>query len=373
MVRMRGVIACLVLVGVAHASTVRVGFADRVPAVTLAADGFGCATDLETARQIAAAQRLRGAVHIQAVADGLLVGGQHFTTNQLWCHTNTGSFAVAGRSATEVLQVRTQPGATPPQLSVLSILPLEAYLTGVVGAEMQADWPAEALKAQAIVARSYTLAKVRRADAAAWFDVAADTSDQVYSGAAPDTRVADAVAATAGQTLTDAQGAPFLPHYHSCCGGQTSAAHTIWPDASPTETSVTDRWCARCPHTNWTYTVSAAALHQALERGGYGTATVQRIAGDAPRGGRHTTMTLTTDGTPLTLPANRFRQLLGYEHVKSTNFTIRATRSGWRLHGRGFGHGAGLCQWGAKAQAAAGRTAEQILQFYYPGSIGSKL
>lgn len=363
-------LVCAIRYGSAAEPTVRVALLLDQPGITLAGTAFGCATDPAAALQIPAVNQLHHATVIRAVAGGLQVGQQIFSSATLWCYDAGHALYANTTALPDTVQLIAQLDQTPPSITIVATLLLEAYVAGVVGSEMQAGWPLEALKAQAIIARSYTVAKLQQATPPSKdYDLTADTGDQMFSGRPPDPTVLRAVTETTGQLVRDAQQRIFLPHYHSCCGGHTVPAQHVWPEAAALEQTVRDPYCARCPAIQWRLQISHAQLAAALEKGGYITPPVTKISGDArEKNARQGIITLETAGAPLSLPANTFRRILGFDQLKSTQITIRATRTGWQFAGTGYGHGVGLCQWGAKAQAEQGRTAAQILEFYYPGS-----
>jgi len=238
------------------------------------------------------------------------------------------------------LHTRTRDGATEAWLEV----PLDAYLAGVVLAEIGADAPQAALEAQAIVSRTLAVLGRDRHPEGPW--ILCDlTHCQSFRGAVDDRDVWQAVGSTAGQILTAAGVAAEAP-FHSTCGGHTLDAWDVWggepshlegaPDLRPDGTP----WCSESPHGAWTAAVAAAGLPD-------------------PR-----------------TEAENFRTEVGRRHgwnlVKSNRFDVieLAWREEpiWLCEGRGLGHGVGLCQQGAIARARAGATAAEILRAYFPAA-----
>jgi stage II sporulation protein D len=167
-----------------------------------------------------------------------------------------------GRPYRGALVVRARGG----RLSVVNELELERYLRGVVPYEMPHDWPREALRAQAVVARSYALATRKPGRL---FDLMADERSQVYGGVRAETRETDAaVAATAGRVLLW-RGRVATTFYHSTSGGRTAAIRDVWPAAAavPYLRSVRDPYDASSPHHDWgPFVLTRAQLAKALHR-----------------------------------------------------------------------------------------------------------
>ena len=146
---------------------------------------------------------------------------------------------------------------------VINVLPLERYLRGVVPWEMPHRWNAEALKAQAVAARSYALATLKHGQG---FDLYADTRDQVYGGIRAESDATNkAVGATAGEVLTW-DGRPALTYYFSTSGGRTATARDSmpWAPSVPYLVSVSDPYDSLSPHHSWAYTFAKPRLAQLL-------------------------------------------------------------------------------------------------------------
>jgi len=245
------------------------------------------------------------------------------------------------------------PGRT--GLQAVNVLPLEAYLEGVLGGEMPPSFPAEALKAQAVAARTYALSrKLEQYDQP--FHLGSSVLSQVYQGlAAVDPRTQAAVRATRGQVLTWML-QPIEAYFHASCGGRTESGLDALGRDLPYLQSV-DCPCGHLPQTSWSLTLSQGDL-SAL---GAARGAALKVQGRSPTG-RARSVAL----GPRTVDAVWFRERLGYGRLKSLTFDVSRGRQGWRLDGHGFGHGAGLCQWGARVYAEKGWDYLRILAHYYP-------
>ncbi|HEX8823299.1 MAG TPA: SpoIID/LytB domain-containing protein [Archangium sp.] len=243
-------------------------------------------------------------------------------------------------------------------LQLINVIPLEDYLAAVLGSEMPVSFPLEALKAQAVAARTYALQKKLETYGSP-FHMGSSVLHQVYGGLnREDARTRSAVEATRGEVLTH-ELAPIEAYFHSSCGGRTESGLAALQRDLPYLQAV-DCPCGRLPASRWSATVSDAELRAALGQPTEGFRVTSRT--DTHRVNR----VVTASGSSLDGAA--LRRKLGYTKLKSLGFEVERTSSGWHFIGRGYGHGAGLCQWGAKALADEGLAYRDILQHYYPGT-----
>ena len=159
---------------------------------------------------------------------------------------------------------------------VVDELPLETYLVGLINAEINSKWPIEAIKAQAVVARTFALKKSEERRGKL-FDVRADVSDQVYPGSSlEDQESYAAVSATHGQILTY-RGEIIQAYYHSTCGGRTASSLEVWGKEHPYLRGVECKWCVDSPRYFWKLTSSGRKIGQALRRKGINVGNVTSI------------------------------------------------------------------------------------------------
>lgn len=244
-------------------------------------------------------------------------------------------------------------------LTLVNVIALEDYLTAMVGSEMPASFPLEALKAQAVAARTYALHK-KLASYGALFHMGSSVLHQVYNGVSrEDPRTREAVEATRGEVLTfDLE--PAETYFHASCGGQTENGKEALGRELPYLKSVRCG-CHQVPASRWEADLSAEEVKHLLGA----KASQVAVEGRSPTGRARW---LTVDGKRK-LDAVSFRAKAGYGSVRSLGFELTAKRDGGlHLKGKGFGHGAGLCQWGAKVAAEDGWDYRRILQHYYPGT-----
>ncbi len=252
-------------------------------------------------------------------------------------------------------------------MAVVNVLPLESYLIGLVNGEISSQWAMEAVMAQVIAARTFALYRMGQNDEV--YDVSADVADQVYLGpGAEDDRAARAVRKTRGKALY--YGDELVPaFYHSSCGGRTAGAEEVWGRPHPALVSVLCGDCAEAPNAQWDLILSGGEIQRVLN-GLYPDAGAVRSLGIHRRtaSGRVATLFFLTGRTRVLVDGRDFRSEVGNTRLKSTLYTISGVDGGVRFSGRGYGHGVGMCQWGAKGAAERGLDHEQILGRYYRGA-----
>ncbi len=270
------------------------------------------------------------------------------------------------------------------KLNAINVIDIEDYLRGVVPYEIGKldESKFEALKAQAVAARTYAY-KHFDSRVAQGFDVYADTRDQVYKGLHSATALTDkAVRETEGVVMTY-NGEFITAYYHSTCGGETEGVVT-WgrpdhpylknkPDLRPDGTP----WCHESNYTEWTREFTEDELRDLFQiNAKEAKANVPSFSSiksmhiqDTLKSGRIHTLVIETNNGSFTAKADKIRWLFkrGGTILPSSFFRIHKNGNEWILKGKGFGHGVGLCQMGARARAQAGQSYIQILTHYYPG------
>ena len=253
------------------------------------------------------------------------------------------------------------------RLQVLNVLPLEEYLLGVVPLEMPHLFPLEALKAQAIAARSWTV-RNRRKHEAGGADVCDGTHCQIYGGVTAERASTTlAVQSTAGLILVNGD-APVDGVYTADCGGQPAPNSANVPPADRDESG--KDYCAANPAHHWSLSFTFLEVWQAAgekdseQKLPKGEVDVQIVQTDAS--GRVATLRMRCGEQVRESSGIRLRHRLS---LPSTLFSVRLDQGNTVVfEGCGSGHGSGLCQWGAAGRARAGQKAEDILQAYYPGA-----
>jgi len=258
-------------------------------------------------------------------------------------------------------------------VDLVVVTDLEAYLPGVLAKEMGAAFPAAALRAQAVAARTYALDVMRGRGRKEGYDLRDDTSDQAYAGlveasGGPLTR---AVAATRGMVLTF-RSAPFRAYYSSTCGGHTADKVEVFGGPPfPPLSAVPCVWCrGESRYYRWTQELPLETVRTRL-----GLPGSPRAVAVSKRGrGRRALRIKLYAPEAVEMDAAEVRRRLGYGVLRST-MLFETTVSGGLLvvKGGGWGHGVGMCQCGAKGMAKAGASAADILSHYYPGAELTRL
>ncbi len=304
-------------------------------------------------------------------------------------------------------------------LTLINTVTVNEYLYGVLPKEMAADWPLEALKAQAVAARNYAVTAMGKHKSRG-FDLCATADCQVYGGY----RVESPLCRQAVDETTDRylmyDGKPIQAFFHSNSGGKTENSENVWSGTVPYLKSVDDSYSVGAPNTNWTRVYTKAEIEQKLLANQMNVGSVSNVV-VSRKSANDRVLELVVQGTQgeVVLTKEQTRKILGYNDLKSTWFdvagggalrvqqgsgltdlpsealvingsmvnslvavndlvartingdeTIIPMASGDTLTftGHGWGHGLGLSQWGAKNMAEQGFTYEQILLHYYTGT-----
>lgn len=259
------------------------------------------------------------------------------------------------------------------KLLVVNELPLEQYLVGVINSEISSTWPMEAIKVQAVIARTYAVAK-RKERSKALYHLESTVMDQAYEGSdEEDSRAVRGVHETEGEVLTY-HGTIIQAFYHANCGGSTESSENVWGRTLPYLQGVQCQYCQTSSTSSWEQNIALAKLEAGLRAAGQKVSDLQDIKpGPRNNRGRLKTVLLVTSHGSIAMPATKFRMAIGSTVIKSTNFSVRVEGSNALFKGVGYGHGVGLCQYGAKQRALDGFSYAEILNYYYPGTRLVKL
>lgn len=253
-------------------------------------------------------------------------------------------------------------------LRVINELDIEEYLMGVVAAEIPHRWEYEALKSQAVASRTYAL-YIKENTGRKSYHLVATVNNQLYGGGLGEReRTVRAVRETRG--LVIAYDGGIIPaFYHSSCGGHTENASELWGIDVPYLKGVDCDCQEISKYGLWEKRFSIARISRALNRKGYGITNMRslKIESITPAG-RVRDVAITHSGGVLSLPAETLRAAIGYSRIPSVFFEPAVRGKEVVLSGRGFGHGVGLCQWGAREMAQKGKDFRSILSRYYPGT-----
>jgi len=245
---------------------------------------------------------------------------------------------------------------------LINELPLEEYIKNVVSAEVGANWDMEALKAQAVISRTYALFQ-KELNANTNFDLTSSVLHQVYKGSSIDARIAYAVMNTEGEVLTF-NGKLIEALYHSTCGGSTEDAEEVFGKSYPYLKPVASA-CATSPYAIWEKKIPLEEIEKALGISGIKEIAIKSYTSTK----RAKTVDIVHSGGVLTIKATELRKLLGWSRLPSTNFDLSRDSGCIVFEGRGYGHGVGLCQWSALEMSRTGMNYKDILSYFYPGTV----
>jgi stage II sporulation protein D len=304
--------------------------------------------------------RLEMPLEVKRTRDGISVNGKAMTSLVASAPVRV---TVNGKGYRGLLEV----SGAERGLLVVNELPLEEYLIGLINCEISSAWPMEAIKAQAVIARSYAMFQ-KQARRGAPYQLESSVMDQVYEGCdVEDSRAARGVSETAGELLTY-EGKVIQAFYHSNCAGHTESSERVWGLSIPYLRGVPCQYCQQANPNRWDQTIPLKKIETALRAAGYQVSGIRemRVQGRNDSGRVQEVAVSSSRGRVL-VPGVAFRKALGYGVVKSTNFELKISGDDCQVWGAGSGHGVGLCQWGAKQRAGDGFSYREILSYYYPG------
>jgi stage II sporulation protein D len=253
------------------------------------------------------------------------------------------------------------------KLLVINELDLESYLVGIVNSEISSKYPREAIKAQVIAARSYALARMERRKKSLPYDLDSTEMDQVYRGAQVEDAMSHfAVLETKGQVLVN-NSKIVKAFYHASSGGALEKPDAVWGNSKFVDNDV---YSTQAP-----IEAEDDSLKWSISFGpwiGLKVPSLGLLRDIKPieynPGGRVRRLLLIGDNGSQVIRASQMRQFFGTRWMKSTLFKIEQNGMKWTLRGKGFGHGVGMSQLGARKLAQKGWSYERILKAYYPGA-----
>jgi stage II sporulation protein D len=300
-----------------------------------------------------------GSVDITSTGTALSIGTLEVAETEVTFVPEGGVFKVGSRPFRGSLIVSADAAGA---LTAIEAVNLEDYVRGVVPMEVSWHWPREALMAQAVAARTFALHRFLALDGGRKFLTRADMAYEGVKGENANTD--EAVRATQGLFLTY-NGKAFPSFFHTCCGGGTSSVEVSFgdPPLEPLQ-GASCRWCDDCPFFRWTLRIKPADLAKKVAMPGIDIVRSIKLEG-VDSAGRAKDIVL---NDKLRMPVGEFRMAVGPNTVKSAIFDVTLSGAEWEFSGRGWGHGVGMCQWGARGMAREGNNWRQILDHYYPGS-----
>jgi stage II sporulation protein D len=284
-----------------------------------------------------------------------------------------GQIEVNGRSFKGSMEIIGESGGT---LTVVNELPLEDYVMGVLAGEIPREWPLEALKAQAIAARTFAVFQrdmARKKDEP--YDLESTAQFQIYQGSGlVNEKIQQAVLETQGRIATY-NSEPIMAFFHSNCGGNTCGAVDVWSQDEPYLKSVNCPFGNNGVHFRWRAEIPTRDLVRQLRSAGIEIGDIVRLDPLEEDDSNHILKLalMDSDGTRKTIRGTVFRKVAGPDVIRSTRFTAKVGPNKVIFVGKGWGHGVGLCQEGACGMALKGYNAFEILRYYYHGIAIEKM
>ncbi|MCM8771648.1 MAG: SpoIID/LytB domain-containing protein [Candidatus Omnitrophica bacterium] len=251
---------------------------------------------------------------------------------------------------------------------VIKEIELEEYIAGVVSEEMSDKYPIEALKAQAVISRTYLLWKIKTNKNNS-YDIENSVYNQVYKPCRSE-KIKHAIEETKGEILTTFNGEIMPVFFHACCGGKTAIPSDVWSGNYNFISSIEDPYCKNSKYTHWEKKIPKDYLSQLF---GFKILKVEIIERDIS-GRAKFLQIIGENGIIKKFKGNEFRLKINgrkfYFHnpyiIPSTLFDIEDNGNIIIMKGKGYGHGVGMCQEGAKKMAEIGFNYKEILKFYFP-------
>jgi len=260
---------------------------------------------------------------------------------------------------------------------LINKVPLENYISSLLAKEMNSNWPLEALKAQAVAARTYAYQKMSLKSNQEYldeedssFDLESSEKHQVGGGFFDETQVTNQAALeTKGEVLVAGHGKITPIFYHAKCGGRTFKPDSVWESSVAGYTSVICPYCYKYGHANWKLSLSKKEFLSAVGQ-------VKKLTLKAHQ--KKGSLVLASDfqdrillrvylgEDPILVKKPWLRQVLGRKKLPSNNFRVYMENGKVKFVGRGYGHGVGMCQLGALEMAKQGYDYKTILAHYFP-------
>lgn len=348
-----------------RAPIVRVAVVKDVPQLEISIKSGFRIMPLETDEVLYAQESLKGS-SITPTPWGLKIGDMEFKIYGIRIVPSADSAIFVNnrsfRGEVDIIRQRDQ------TLLVVNHINVEDYLRGVLYHEVSHWWPKAALEAQAIASRTFALYQAdvnRNKD----YDLESTVFSQVYGGSTSEKfRTNQAIYSTTGKVLVY-RGRIFPAYFHATCAGHTEDASVLWGTDIPPLKGVVCNFCRQSPHFYWKRKIPVSDIEKALA--------IDDILDIVPEkwdnSGRVISLKIKTPYNATDVTGKDFRLKVGSNVIKSTIFKIQVKPDAKGIlfvyiDGAGWGHGVGMCQWGAFGMALREYSTEKILKHYYPGA-----
>jgi len=339
-------------------TTIRVLVKDLSKKTTIRSENMIKITDTLTGKSYLVKE---GTINIQKEGASLLINGLLLDPVQYTIESQSDTMMLDGRRFRGELKILVEGDG----FQIINYLPVEQYLYGVVPLEMSPRWPKSALMAQAVASRTYAL-YIKSKSQDKTYDVVATTRSQVYGGFDSEvTTSTQAVNDTQGQVIVH-DGKLIVAYFHSDSGGYTEDARFVWGADLPYLKASVDGYSEGHFNGNWEYFLDFDELRDRLNQYGLNIGRIRNVVSlDKTMSGRTQHIRVVSDNGSQVLESNAFRIKVDPAKMKSTLLHIETAGNGIHLAGKGYGHGVGMSQWGAKRMAEQGYNYPEILKHYY--------
>ena len=349
-------------------SKVRVAVLKDVKTFILSVRGRYKIIDPKTGQELARGKRLRKS-EVKSTPNGIMIADKMYFVDQLRVVLKKDATIYTQKKRSRYRGQMDIIRDDKRKLLVINVLGIEDYVKGVLYHEVPHYWPLQAIEAQAVATRTYVLYQMAgRVNAR--YDVSNDVYSQVYGGRSAE-RYRSNIAAnrTRGQVMVF-KGKVLPAYFHSTCGGQTENVSELWEhDLSPLK-GVQCGFCTRSPHYRWKKNFRSKDIQEQLNANGFKLGLIKNIeVKDRTESGRIEDLKIAMrDERSTSISGVRFREIIGPNTIKSNHYDITMKGYYFNLIGRGWGHGVGMCQWGAYQMSKERHRYRSILEYYYPGA-----
>lgn len=341
-----------------RARLIRVAVLQATKSITLSSKSVLTVKDSRSGKVLSRARNGKPVV-VRLSPKGMNVAGRTYGTSDLGATSTTTRISLNGKTYPGGLRILRRENG----LLAINFVDLDTYLKAVVPSEMLPTWPQEALKAQAVVSRSFVLYHVLR-NKGKDYDIT--SKKQVYNPDKRDPRSDRAVDATRDIVLFY-KGNLLLPFFSTCCGGFTEYASNVWETDEQFPRPVECPFCRDAPDYHWRARMALHQFRRKLQSAGIASARSIAVHRRSTSGRRITALKVQCEDRDRIIKINRFRLLMGPNVIRSGLFDSEVQNGYIVFIGRGWGHAVGMCQRGAKVLAERGKSFKSVLRYYFPG------
>ncbi len=296
----------------------------------------------------------------------------------------TGLLSYANNKYLGMFKVITSPKGD--SCDIINEIPMESYISSLLTKEMNSKWPIEALKAQAVAARTYALHKMRTQQVSkelgsdAYYDLESSEKHQVggnFFDATESTNAASNL--TSGEVLTTASGEIHPIFFHAKCGGRTLRPDQVWHNKEESYQSVNCPFCHDVGPKPWNSFITRERLKSFFVWASQQHYIKEKFSGElnsivlVPDELDKFTVNFYINDRPYIIEKAVLRKFFGRFIFPSNTFSINKVGDGVAVSGEGLGHGVGLCQMGAFTMAMKGWSYKKILSHYFPSHVLKKM